>query len=109
VRDTGLKQTVTYWPPAATDRFGAETYSAPILLRGRWEERNEEAATLGGDTIVSRAIVFVDRDLLVGGFLAEGDQLAVQDPTILPSAYEIRAWRSIPDLRNVSSERRAIL
>lgn len=109
MREASLHQDVTYWDPGAEDRFGAVTFSAPELLKARWEDRNETVKTTGGDTIVTRAVVFVDRDLLIGGYLAKGDFSAVQDPTLIPDASEIQAWASIPDIRNVSSERRAYL
>lgn len=109
MRDTGLKQEVTYWAPGGEDRFGAQTFSAPVVIQARWEDRNEEVKTIGGDDIVTQAVVFVDQDLYVGGYLALGDHLAILDPNLTQAASEIQAWASIPDLRNVSTERRAFL
>lgn len=109
MRELGLNQEITYWAPGAEDRYGTITYGEPTLLRGRWEDRNEEVKTTGGDTIVSRAVVFVDRDLLIGGYLAKGDYSTLSDPTLIASAGEIQVWAAVPDLRNVSTERRAFL
>jgi len=108
MRDMGLNQVLTYWAPAGTDRFGAETFATPILIKGRWEDRTEQVRTPSGDEITSRSVVFVDRPLAIGGYLAKEDMTVTNDPTIA-GALEIQSWAEVPDLRNVTAERRAYL
>jgi hypothetical protein len=109
MRVGGLNQDITYWAPIGSNQFGVTSHESPIIIQGRWEDRNEEVGTLGGNVYTSRAIVIVDRDLLTDGFLARGDHTAVPDPTLTTAALKIEAFDSVPDLRNVSNTRRAVL
>jgi len=110
MREFGLPQDITYWAPTGEDQYGQQTYAPPIIIKGRWEDRNEEVTTIGGEAIVSAAIVYCDRDLAVDGYLALGDVTAAQNPTLLPDrAAPIQAFQHIPDLRNVSADRKAVL
>jgi hypothetical protein len=103
-----LKATLTYWSPSSEDNFGAVSFGAPITLRGRWEERSERVRKPNGDELESTAVVFVDRDLLTGGFLIEGDFTFQPDPHAV-GAKEIQALATVPDIRSVQRERRAYL
>lgn len=96
-----LPQTITYWAPASEDRFGGKTYSAPIPLRGRWEDRAEQLRDDKGQPIVSKSRVYVDTPVLPAGYLKQGEDTAV-DPTQVEGAEEIRVIASVPDLRNLS-------
>lgn len=107
MRAAGLIQDLTYWPPAGSNQHGVYTYGTPIVIKGRWEERTEEVQTIGGETINSAAVIFVDRDLAVNGYIAEGSYVDAGDPTMFPGAAEIRDFRQIPDLRGASKMRRA--
>lgn len=107
--ERGLNQRVTYWPPIGEDKYGQTQFGAPRILSARWEDRNEEAVTLSGETILSKAVIYVDTDLLVEGRIAQGDLRELTDPTLTSAAQEIRIFRSIPDLRNATAERRAII
>jgi hypothetical protein len=109
MREFGLHQQLTYWPPAGTNRYGQRTYGTPAILQGRWEDRNEEVQTIGGQKIVSQSIVYTESDVGVNGYLAQGDHTATADPTLVVGAHEIRAFNRIPDLRNVSVDRKAVL
>jgi hypothetical protein len=110
VRVAGLNNPITYWPPAAENQFGVRTYGMPILIEGRWEEKQEEVNTIGGKFINSKAIVYVDQDLQVNGYLAKGDATGQpSDPTTLPFESEILAYFEDPDLRSCSKLRKAVL
>lgn len=109
MRTGGLIQDITYWAPAASDRYGNKGFSAPIVLKGRWEDKNEEFVAPGGSTITSAAVALVDRSLLVQGYLAQGDLTAVSDPTLTNAAWEIRAFVEGRDLRNITPVRKAVM
>ena len=102
-----LLQDITYWAPTG---FGAEgvVFAAPAAIKGRWEEIAEAFITPAGEESVSEAIVFCSVQVVVGGYVYLGTSVAT-DPTEVASAYKIRQRISIPDLRNVRSEYRAIL
>ena len=109
MRVGGLVQDITYWAPGQEDRFGVRAFAAPILIKGRWEDKTEEVNTVGGELINSKAIVLVDRDLATEGYLALGDFTATNDPIAVPSAAEIRAYADAADLRSVTKVRKAVL
>lgn len=109
MRQPGLVQDLTYWGPAGEDRYGNRAFANPVLIKGRWEERNEEVTTIGGETITSAAIVYVDRDVAVNGYLAQGDSTGVSDPHLTTGAAQIQAYQQIPDLRNAAAMRKAVL
>jgi hypothetical protein len=103
-----LRAQLTYWSPASENNFGAVVFGAPILLRGRWEEHIDRVRKPSGDEVISTAKAFVDRDVLTGGFLLEGDFTTQSDPHAV-GAKEILALVTVPDIRNVQRERRAYL
>src|SRR5690349_5627318 len=109
MRVGGLFNDLTYWAPTGSNRFGIQGFDAPILIKGRWEDKNEEFTTIGGETIVSRAIALVDRPLLVDGYLANGDLTAQAEPSAIPVAFEIKGFNETPDLRSVTSVRKAVM
>lgn len=110
MRVGGLNQDITYWAPGADDRYGQPTFAAPILLKGHWEDRNEEVSVLGGDTVVSKSIAIVDRPVFNQGYLALGDYRAAATPDLVGSAaQEIRAALRAVDIRNVGTIHKAVM
>lgn len=106
-----LKQTITYWAPAALNDWGQKGFSAPKKILGRWTEGRETITRSGGEEYISKAVVFVSQDVEQNGYLALGDFFsnAVANPTLVDAAYEIQAYRATPDLRNLEQERKAYL
>ena len=102
-------QDITVWEPAANDGFGGFTFPAPTLIKGRWEQKQELFKDADGEEQMSEAIVYVDTDVSVGQYIAEGDQTAIVDPETLPNAHRIKQYVKIPDLRQNEYERKAIL
>ncbi len=102
-----LNADITYWA-ATPDGFGGFTFTAPVTMKGRWEGRNELFRTLTGEEIVSEAIVFVEFDVAINGYLFDGTSVAA-DPTLVGEARLIKQFVRIPDLRDLSQDRRAFL
>jgi hypothetical protein len=102
-----LRQDITYWPPSAQNIYGHASSGEPILIKGRWENMNQQIRKASGEEVMSRAEVFVDRDLSISGFLAQGDLTTEVTPP--EGALEIQDFRTTPDLRNLGHERRAYL
>jgi hypothetical protein len=103
-----LRDDVTYWPPVVENKFGFESHGAPIVFKGRYEERNERVRKPGGDEITSTAVVFCPQPVVPGGFIFKGDASMDPDP-FAAGALEIQAYVEVPDIRNASAERRAYL
>lgn len=99
-----LQQTTTYWAPAdaSSDLYGKPTYSAPVQLPCRWENRVELVRSKSGQEIASQARVFLAQTVSLDGYLLLGTSSAV-DPTLVTGAFEIQAISSIPDLRNLKT------
>jgi hypothetical protein len=64
---------------------------------------------VAGKEEVSRSIIYTDRDLLVGDWIALGDQTGQSDPSGLDIAFPIRDFQSSPDLRNMIRVRKAVI
>lgn len=98
-----LRQTAIYWPPAAPDGLGGQTYGTAIEIRCRWQDvavlfRNDQ-----GEEETSDAVVYVDRVLQRKGYLAlvsfvEDSSYAT--PHDVVGSKEIRQVNVSPSLRN---------
>lgn len=96
----GLFQVGTYWPPATISKTGGQAVGAPVLIMCRWEAGGKMFRTPENEELVSSATVFVDRDVENGGYLAEGDQTAQNNPkALIGTAFQIRNVSDTPDLR----------
>lgn len=100
---------VTYWAPGALGDDNERAMVAPILIRGRWTEERTELQGSGGEQIISKTMVIVDRDVEEGGFLARGDHTGIPNPNNYDAAEEIRGFTSTPDLRFMEQVKRAYL
>lgn len=106
-----LNQDVTYWAPSTQNIYGQTGYAAPVLMKGRWQGRVQEIRKPSGDETISQAEVFLDGDVVVGGFLALGDYVTPPNNLAVPpvGSFEIQLFVSTPDLRSLGTERRAYL
>lgn len=106
-------QDVTYWAPAGESGFGTRTFVAPILIKARWEER--EVVDVGGATEIQKsgAKVFVDRTVVLGGYLAIGDYAEILvpelDPRALSIAHIIKQYIEVPALSGNEILRKVLL
>lgn len=103
--ESSLVHDITYWE-AVPDTYGGFSYTGPIHIKGRWEQTAEMFATPDGEETVSKAVVFVDRDVKIGDFLYLG---LSYDTTPPEDAERIRQFASWPDLVGVTQLRAAYL
>lgn len=104
-----FRQTATVWT-TIPDGFGGYTFAPPELIKCRWEDKAElYYGRVSGKEEVSRAIVYVPKDLEVGDWIALGDFLDTADPVSVKGALPIRDFSSVPDLRNLVRVRKAVL
>lgn len=92
-------QWAVYWAPGPVDNFGNKTWLAPDQVACRWSEEVVEFSDVMGNKQVSKAVVYPDRDLTVGGFLWQGrlaDVTDFVDPTLNGGSSVIQSWRKIP-------------
>ena len=95
-----LPNTVTYWGSLVADGRGGYTFAAPVACDGRWEDTNEIFINQSAEEETSKAVIFIDRDLDIGGYVALGDQTAYSDPLQVTGAYRIKGFAKIPDIKS---------
>lgn len=104
-----LNQQATYWEAQEPDGFGGKVTGPATPIKCRWEDKAVNyTGRLDRQEEVSRAVVFVDREMRVGDWLYLGST-AESDPTALPEAFQVRKFDRVPDLRNLNTVLRAIL
>jgi len=99
-----LKQTAVYWELSSLefDNYGQPIPTTPIEIKVRWEDVGEQFLDEKGTMQLSRAKVFVDRDVEVGGVLMLGELDSGVDennPKENDNAWEIRRFEKLPTLR----------
>ena len=68
-----MRQAATYWPPGQNDGFGGVTYGDPVPVQCRWEDKAEQFRDSEGEEATSSAVVYVDRQLGLNGYIALGE------------------------------------
>jgi hypothetical protein len=101
-----LKQTATLWTAGATDVYGNPTFSAPVTVPCRWEDKQTKAIDFQGNDIISNSIVYVDRDYTMGDYLMLGTSVSATPPSI---AKEVRNFSKVPNLRATDFTRKVVL
>lgn len=105
-----LRKKLTYWSKGAPDGFGGVAWDTPVNLNGRWEERTEQFVDAKGDEQKSEAVVYVDIDTEIGGYILNGTSTAASPLTVTsPEPKEIKEARKIPDLKYLRYERKLYL
>jgi len=99
-----LKQKAVYWQLSALefDDYGQPIPSTPVEIKCRWEDVGEEFLDGTGTIQLSRAKVYVDRDVEVGGILMLGELDSGVDesnPKENENAWEIRRFEKLPTLK----------
>jgi len=99
-----LRQTTVYWGNPQNDGAGGRTFDEPVELSVRWEQRQELFVDANGQESTSKAVVYVDRDVDIGGYLYLGDlddlsSTEEGDPLTVDGAYEIRSFKKLPDIK----------
>lgn len=98
-----LRQKAVYWGAPVYTGFGGRSFAAGIEIKARWEERQELIRDSSGKEIMSQAVVFVDRDVALGGYLYLGLKSGltagqVSDPLLVPAGFPILKYSKIPDV-----------
>lgn len=107
-----LHHDVTHWPVTGSNGYGGFTFDTGVEIKGRWEEKAELFRDNNNEEQVSHAIVYLNTDVDVGDYLAQGKHKAIADPTTLTDAD--RAYRALQrhkttDLRSVTCLRKVFL
>ena len=109
-----LKQTIVYWGLPNPTGYGGFTFASPVEVLGRWEQKSQLFINNAGQESRSIAIVYVDQDVVEGGWLFLGeisdiDSGLVDTPENVPEARQIRGFRKTPNLDATLFERKVWL
>jgi len=109
-----LNQTVVYWASPVPDGYGGKTFDDPVEIDARWEDRQELFIDAHGNEVHSHAVVIIDQDVDMGGYLYLGDldDLSSEeesDPQTVSGAREIRSFQKVPNIRATAYRRTAWL
>ncbi len=112
-----FNQSVVYWPKAGADNFGKPKMGSPVVLPCRIEDEVAETINSDGEKVLSSATVWVEYDLIAGGFMLPYGTQATIDATTFPSdnpkqdrrVREIISAGKIPHLKTTQSLRKAML
>jgi len=102
---------ITYWAVTGSNGFGGFTFATPVLLKGRWEDRVEQFRNPRDEEEVSQSIAYLDVDVDIGDYLAEGDFVTTptSDPTTLDGASRVRQRLRTTSLRSLEALRKVYL
>lgn len=109
--DRNLREEITWWKNtgADPDRSGGFSFASPVVVRGRYEDYEENETDGDIRTIESQSTVYLDRDVDEEDYLARGDYTSEADPTELRDAFQVRRVSRLTDLRNLDVHYRAWL
>lgn len=96
-------QTAVYWGSPVPDGYGQCTFAAAIEIDCRWEDKQELFIDSNSKEVLSQAVVYVDRDVDLNGYLYLGKESDLDsnhtNPQIIDGAREIRQFAKLPNLR----------
>lgn len=108
-----LIEDAVYWSAPTSDGEAGKNFAAPIEIRCRWQDENEQITNVAGEDVMSKAKVFPDRVVDVGGFLFRGKLSDISGDTSSPmdidDAHEIIISKDLPTLTGDQSLFTAIL
>lgn len=111
--DFSLNQYCVYWEPFSVDGYGTIIWDDPVELSCRWESANELFVDSSGEELRSTAKVYLEDDVVVGGYLYLGELNSAftssDDPALTKTSYRIKRFDKIPDLSGTEFLRRAWL
>ena len=100
-----LRQKITLWVVSSKDVYGKPTYTSSII-KGRWEDKQQNTVDSEGNDLVSNATVFVGIDIATGSYLYNG---VSEETSPAAGSREVKNFSKIPNIRGNIYERKAIL
>lgn len=96
-----LKQTAVYWGAPIPDGYGGYTYASPVEIKVRWSDKQEKFINQNMEEVLSKSVVMLDQDVVIGGQLALTDLVSLSSSQTPEDndAYEIKAFSKTPDIR----------
>jgi hypothetical protein len=109
------KQCLVYWAFSARDGYGGATFSTPVEIWGRWEDKQKMFTNSFGNQLISSSVVYLNQDvsendwLFLGGLADIASTIDNTNPKNVANAQQIRAITKVPTLRANKFQRIAFL
>ena len=106
-----LKQKAVYWGSPVPNGYGGINYASPVEINCRWVDKQERFVGMNNIEHVSKAVVVVDTNVVLGGRLALME-LADLNSSQLPEdevTYEIKGILKSPDYKGTIFMRKAMV
>ena len=95
-----LKQPAVYWQFRRFDEAGNPDVFPPIEIKCRWEDIRTAYTSGSGENVLSKATIYVDRDVTLDGFLWLGLKAdAPFHPKDIAGPVQIKHVEKLPNLR----------
>lgn len=108
-----LNQTAVYWGTPVATGYGGYSYASPVEISVRWEDRQELFINIRGQEELSRAIVYAEQDVSIGGYMYLGEESDLDsshdDPEVIDGAFRIEAFYNVPGVDGSQSLRKILL
>ena len=107
-----LRQTMVWWDRSGKNKFNKPTFAAPVEKICRWEDKEELFIDTDGMEVKSQGVIYTAHDMASGDYVYLGELADLSssdeaDPTVVSTAYEVRAFRKVPGIKSNESERKA--
>lgn len=103
-----LLDTATLWVLTDRDERGVPAYAAPVEIPVRWEDKAQVFLADIGIEEVSRAVVYVDRDIAKGSLLLHGASTS-STPLAVAGTYPVRQTSAVTGVRSGTTQRTVYL
>ena len=96
-----LRQKAVYWEPKdKKDRYGEDKFHLPVEVKCRWEDVIEKDIDENQEEIIFKSTVYLDKDVIKGGYLRFGKLEELNGATEIPDdAVEIKRFERFPTLK----------
>lgn len=93
------REKAIWWRRTGQDEYGASVFDDPVEIKCRWVERADQMVGKQGEIEVSKAKVYVDREMNEGDILKYGpiQSDTATNPREEADAFEIKAFERTPD------------
>lgn len=91
-------QPAVYWGVPVPDGYGGFTFTTPVAIMVRWDEKTQLVINQTGQQVVSNAEIFVTGEKDVGGLIYLGD---ISDWITIPGIYYNQNPLTVPAVKMI--------
>lgn len=103
-----LNQTATYWAKSGKDGFGKLTFSSPVEIQVRWQDKQELFINSNGKEELSQTVIYLDQDIYSDDYFYLGSS-AITNPALVSGANPVKGFSKSTDLNGIEIIRKVWL